>query len=147
MDDDVVEDESVDDGLDKFWYEMVSQQQETEKKREAKNYLYAGLIILGIILLYFCTRVEGYERGDRVKVIETTLAVAKYEYDEGLVHAANHEDQITVLEYLNDGKAKVIDAGTQGKFIYRMGGMMEIKFDGDLRNWWVPAKTVVKISK
>ncbi|MDE5887685.1 MAG: hypothetical protein K2H46_08885 [Muribaculaceae bacterium] len=137
----------MDNEFDNFWNNSVNQDEyrnDEHRNKEIKNYIYALLIILALGILYFCTRGESYERGDRVEVVETTMGVAAYEYAADIAHAANHEDKLTMLEYLNDGRGRVVYAGTRGRFIYEKGGMLEIKFDDDIRNWWVPKETVVK---
>lgn len=132
----------MDNEFDNFWNNSANQDE--YRNKEIKNYIYASLIILALVILYFCTRGESYERGDRVEVVENTMGVAAYEYAGDIAHAANHEDKLTMLEFLNDGRGRVVYAGTRGRFIYEKGGMLEIRFDDDIRNWWVPKETVVK---
>ena len=129
--------------FDSIWNSNVDQ--DAVNNREVKNYLYAGLIILVLLIFYFCTRGESYERGDRVEVVETIMAVADYEYSKTIAHAASHDDKLTIMEYLNDGRGRVVYPGVRGKFIYEKGGMLELRFDDDIRNWWVPKESVRKI--
>lgn len=111
-----------------------------------KRLIFYAAIAIAVIWIRIDMERNSLERGDRVRVTEQTFGGRSYKVLQELDKACYHEDQIGVLQFLYDERARYLSPGNQGRVIMDGGEWVEIRFDDDgLRNWWVKRKAIDKV--
>lgn len=103
-------------------------------------------IVIGIAIFFWYLNSSGFNKGDQIIMNTEQFGAISYYVTEEIAHAANHADQVAILQLIYDGKARMIPNGTKGTIISTKGSVIEVRFEDDpLANWWIPKEFITKL--